>query len=374
MDRTYWSACAAAFMTVSSYTVLLGALPYTLQQNGHSPVAVGSVLAGFPVGIVVLRAISLRFVDRTPWRAAMTAGALVSLVSIAATWFAASSPWVAAARLLHGAGFALLTTSAMACVGARAPLERRGALLGIYSAIGGLSMVIFPPAGLWLAQHVGLIGALLAAAVFATIAFGAANLVRGDEQPWPEPATRDLAGPPAGLILGLALCAVPLGVLESTLPFLAAPRGLVNLPLIYLVWGAAVVVGRMAGGALADRPRIAAAPTVAMIAAICGLLIAATWRGEAIFLLACVAGGVGIGTATSMLTAALSRAAPSHAQGRALGLGALLYNVMFAIGAPLGGWAFHAIPVGPLWVAAAVLSLACLLALQRARVFTAAAP
>ena len=130
---------------------------------------------------------------------------------------------------------------------------------------------------------------------------------------------------------------------------------IVDLPLVYLAWGAAVVAGRFAGGALGDRFNRATVTVAALLCGALGSAIAAALPNEGPMIASCIVGGFGLGVANTNLSAALSQQTPPYAQGRIMSWSGLAYNGLVAVAATIGGFSFEVTPIGPFLSSIAVL-------------------
>src|SRR5688500_5680271 len=85
--------------------------------------------------------------DRYGRRNLYAAGLALFTVSSAACALAPDIGWLIAARAVQGAGAALVITLGLALLSAAFPAEKRGAAIGIFSAITGLSVASGPLVG-----------------------------------------------------------------------------------------------------------------------------------------------------------------------------------------------------------------------------------
>ena len=167
--------------------------------------------------------------DRYGRRNGYAAGLALFAVASAACALAPSVGWLIAARALQGVGAALLMPLALTLLSAAFPPERRGAAIGIYSAITGIAVASGPFLGgvvvegaawqwiFWLNVPIGLVAALLV-------------LVRVPERRGPDTAL-DVRG--IALVTGAAL-----GIVWGLVRGNAAG------------WGSAEVVGTLMAGVL----------------------------------------------------------------------------------------------------------------------------
>ena len=68
---------------------------------------------------------------------------------------APSAPWLIAARLVQGAGAALLIPTSLAIIGSAFDGEERGAAIGTWAAAGAIATALGPPLGGWLVDTIG---------------------------------------------------------------------------------------------------------------------------------------------------------------------------------------------------------------------------
>ena len=90
--------------------------------------------------------------DRFGRRRVFVVGICVFVAASVACALAPSVGWLIAARAVQGAGSALVMPLAMALLGAAVPPERRGAALGVFTALTGLAVVGGPLVGGFIVQ------------------------------------------------------------------------------------------------------------------------------------------------------------------------------------------------------------------------------
>jgi EmrB/QacA subfamily drug resistance transporter len=128
----------------------------------------------YNLSFAVLLIPAAAFGDRFGRRRLYAAGLVLFAAASAACALAPSVGWLIAARAVQGAGAALVLTLALALLSAAYPPEKRGAAIGIFSAITGISVASGPLVGgavvegidwewiFWLNVPIGLAAAPLA--------------------------------------------------------------------------------------------------------------------------------------------------------------------------------------------------------------------
>lgn len=85
--------------------------------------------------------------DRFGRRRVFVTGLCVFVAASIACALARSAEWLIAARVVQGAGGALVTPLSMALLSAAFPPERRGKALGLFGGITGLALILGPVLG-----------------------------------------------------------------------------------------------------------------------------------------------------------------------------------------------------------------------------------
>jgi DHA1 family tetracycline resistance protein-like MFS transporter len=366
--------CAAVFVDMLGFGIILPLLPYQVQDLGGTGVWVGAVLTAYAaaqfVSAPVLGALSDRF-GRRPLLLAALAG---SAVSLALTGIAPNLPLLLAARLLAGLFGGAIAVGQAYVVDLSEPAQRTRAL-GLVGASIGLGFVFGPAIGAGLAD-LGFAGVSFVAAGVA-----AANLVAGFL--W-LPRTRS-AAPSTGhgrsvnrlgglvtalryrglrRVLGAIFVATLAFVaMEATFALLGAARfdlGPRGLGLVFT--GVGVVMAIVQGGLvgrLADRfgdRSVAVAGAVLLGAGLAVLPFSPQWITYVA--LGVVAVGQGLLTTTS---AALISSTGGPERGQSFGAGQSASAAARAIGPLVGGAVYDAGAALPYVGGAALCLLAALL-------------
>jgi EmrB/QacA subfamily drug resistance transporter len=140
-------AAMAAFMTALDTLVVTTALSTIRRDLGASVEQLEWTVNAYNLSFAVLLMTAAALGDRFGRRKLFAAGIGLFVLASAACALAPSVGALIAARAVQGAGAAMVTTLALALVGAAFPPERRGAALGIFFAVNGLAVAGGPLVG-----------------------------------------------------------------------------------------------------------------------------------------------------------------------------------------------------------------------------------
>jgi EmrB/QacA subfamily drug resistance transporter len=140
-------AALAAFMTALDTLVVTTALNTIRRDLGASVEQLEWTVNAYNLSFAVLLMTAAALGDRFGRRRLFAGGIGLFVAASAACALAPSVGALIAARAVQGAGAALVTTLALALVGAAFPPARRGAALGIFFAVNGLAVAGGPLVG-----------------------------------------------------------------------------------------------------------------------------------------------------------------------------------------------------------------------------------
>jgi EmrB/QacA subfamily drug resistance transporter len=220
----------ALFMIVLDNLIVLSSLPSIQHSLGASLEQLEWVVDAYILSFAVLMLTGAALGERFGRRRLLVAGLLVFSLSSAAAALSTGSAMLIAARVLQGAGGAVLMPLTLTLLTTNVADEKRASALGIWSAIAGLGVALGPIAGgvltsalswhwiFWVNVPVGLVAAWVTPRVLAEsrgapqpidlpgLALATAGLlalvwatVRGNAIGWGAPATLGAYG--AGAIL-----------------------------------------------------------------------------------------------------------------------------------------------------------------------------
>ena len=329
-----------AYFTAVGVAVLVLPL-YVTGPLGGDKAGAGLAFGAFAVSALLLRPYAGRLSDRVGRRPLLVGGALVAAAALGLT-AAVDSFWVVVAlRLLAGVAEAAFFVASFAALADLAPLDRMGEALS-YNSLGlYLGLALGPPLGEWMAERWGFATAWVGAAVLAMLAAAivagvgetrTALPVETRRRPGRDPLIHRAAIAPS---LGLLASLLPIGGLLSLAALHATDVGLDDPSLPLLVYGATVVLGRVAFARVPDRLPPLALGAVALAAIASGLLIMAGWTTPVGLLAGTVLTGVGITFTTPAFFSAIFATARPAERGAASGTASLCMDVGLGLG-PIG--------------------------------------
>src|SRR5215213_23251 len=136
-----------SFMVALDTLVVSTALSAIRVDLGTSVEQLEWTLNAYNLSFAVLLMTAAALGDRLGRRRMFAAGTVLFALASAACALAPSVGWLIAARVVQGAGAALVTTLALALVSSAFPPERRGWALGIFFAVTGLAVASGPLIG-----------------------------------------------------------------------------------------------------------------------------------------------------------------------------------------------------------------------------------
>lgn len=132
------------FMMFSSMYVLLPTLPVYAQRIGGNETVAGLIVGLFTISAVVMRPISGNLLDRKGRKVLLNAGILIFLFSALAYNLASVILVLLALRVVHGAGWGVMTTAAGTIASDIIPAPRRGEGMGYYGVSSTVAMSLGP--------------------------------------------------------------------------------------------------------------------------------------------------------------------------------------------------------------------------------------
>jgi predicted MFS family arabinose efflux permease len=355
---------AVTLLGITSYALLLSALPAYAAGTGVGLVAAGSATTVFLVVTVLAQGTVPALVRRLGLGPVLSAG-LVALGAPAPLYLAGDDlGWLLAVSAVRGVGFAVLTVLGSAIAAQAVPPERRGESIGIYGLAAGLPTLLAVPGGaaLTLAGHFPLVAVLASSAVLA-LPF-VPGLVRALGPPAEEVgpggsrAAVRAAAAPSLVLLTVTLAG---GGLVTFLP-IERPDGVLATAAL-LLFGVSTAVCRWRVGVLVDRLGARTLLPAALLSGVAGLALVALGLstggpvGTGWLLLGSLGLGVAYGAVQNLtLVVSLARAGGHTATVSAV------WNASFDTGTAIGALAVGAVAAG-LGLPVTYLLVAVLLAL-----------
>lgn len=334
-----WGAYAAVLGAAVCCYAALGAVLRAVPTYVGSTLDGGSIAVGLAVGApaitgAVLRPLGGRWADRLGARPMVVAGAIAMSVGVLPAW-QTSLAMLILSRLLVGAGEAVMMSATVLWLLRIAGEEHQGRSLGHIGLANYAGLTIGPllveltglhhVGRLWLmASGLPLLGAGLAGAIRR-----APEPVRHEEPPAILAMVRRTGRPGVGLLL------VNVGYV-AVLSFgaiVVAKHGLSTASLIVPIFGAGVIVSRVALGSLPDRLGAGRVLAVSALVESAGLAVFAIAGTASLSIAALVVLSVGQGLAVPSLGLLAVADVPEHQRGAASGA----FFAWFDAGVGLGG-------------------------------------
>ena len=325
--------------------------------------AVGIVAGAFAFTAVIARPLAGRLTDEHGRRAVVLVGATVSAFAGALYFLPAGIPGLVLARLVQGAGEALVFTAGLTWTADIAPEDGRGRSLGLFGLSIWTALSLGPVIGEALLVAGGY-SAVWAFCVLAPLA-GALVISRVPDSPVAPGAARRgswLARESLAPGLSLAMSSVGFAALGGFIVLHLAQRGAGHGTAVFTAFACAVVAQRLLAGRLPD---VLGARRTAFGAG-CAQAVGLALIAAAESLPVAIAGAVVMGTGFSLLYPSLAlmvvESVDEDRRGSALGGFTAFFDVGFGLGAPLvGAIAAASTYAAGFWVAAVFAGAGALL-------------
>jgi MFS family permease len=287
----------AEFTSLTSFFLLLSALPMLAAAAGASSSGAGLITGSLLLGTVAAEATAAIGIRRFGYRAMLAAGAVLLGAPALALIPREPQAVLMSVSFVRGLGFGLCGVTTGALVATLLPPERRGEGLGLLGVVSGVPAVIALPAGVWLAGHhsAAAVAAMAAAAGLLPLTTIRWLPSRSQSRSIP-PAARARRTPGAALRLPLifAACTIAAGVLDSFLPLAkGVSSNLASAAL--LVQAITATLSRWQAGRYGDRHGHARLLAPALLVAAAGMAAMIGLASPVLILASMVLFGAGFG-------------------------------------------------------------------------------
>ncbi|HYI33643.1 MAG TPA: MFS transporter [Glaciibacter sp.] len=338
------AALTASFATLTSFYLLLSALPAHLLATGADPLVPGLVTGGLMVAGVASEIGATGLIARIGAHRTFALGALA--LGGSALFVLIDGPVaLILCCLVRGLGFGLTVVASGTILMALVPPERRGEGVGVFGFVASAPAVIALPLGVWAADRwgIGVVG--VATAAIGLVAMIPALWRFGQGAPTPSPSSTPADSRPAlrlrvavrrgGLVrpaLIFAASTVAAGVVVTFLPALSLSLAAPCL----LVQALATAVSRWWSGRIGDRLGHSRMLAPAVILAGAGLALVllpypvALLSGMALF-------GLGFGATQTATLSMMAERVPPEGHGAVSAVWNLAYDVGYSVGPLAGG-------------------------------------
>src|SRR5688500_8825973 len=155
--RKWWTLAAVAFglfMIMLDNTVVNVALPSIQRDLGIGLSELQWIVTGYALMFAALMLTGGKLADLLGRRLIFVAG--LAIFTLASLWcgLAESGEMLIAARVVQGAGAALMNPATLSIIAATFPPHQRGTAIGIWAGVSALALAIGPLVGGLITQHI----------------------------------------------------------------------------------------------------------------------------------------------------------------------------------------------------------------------------
>jgi EmrB/QacA subfamily drug resistance transporter len=214
-NRRWWTLGAVAFglfMIMLDNTVVNVALPSIQRDLGVGLSELQWIVAGYALTFAALMLTGGKLADHYGRRLIFVVGLTVFTLASLGCGLAESGEVLIAARVVQGAGAALMNPSTLSIISATFPPEQRGMAIGIWAGVSALALAIGPLVGGLLTDHLDWSWIFFVNVPVGVLAVAASFLVIEESRDMSEERRLDLPGQVAG---GLGLFALTYALIEA---------------------------------------------------------------------------------------------------------------------------------------------------------------
>jgi EmrB/QacA subfamily drug resistance transporter len=214
-NRKWWTLGAVSlglFMIMLDNTVVNVALPAIQRDLGAGLSQLEWIVSGYALTFAALMLTGGKLADLLGRRRVFVAGLAVFAGSSLACALAPSAGFLIGARIVQGAGAALMNPATLSIISATFPPRQRGTAIGIWAGVSALALAIGPLVGGLLTEHVGWSSIFYLNVPIGVVAIAACFLLIDESRDTTEGQRPDL---PGQLTSGVGLFALTYGLIEA---------------------------------------------------------------------------------------------------------------------------------------------------------------
>jgi EmrB/QacA subfamily drug resistance transporter len=214
-NRKWWTLGAVSFglfMIMLDNTVVNVALPAIERDLGAGLSQLEWIVSGYALTFAALMLTGGKLADLLGRRRMFVAGLAVFAGSSLACALAPSAGFLIGARIVQGAGAALMNPATLSIISATFPPRQRGTAIGIWAGVSAIALAIGPLVGGLLTEHVGWSSIFYLNVPIGLIAIAASFLLIDESRDTTEGQRPDL---PGQLTSAVGLFALTYGLIEA---------------------------------------------------------------------------------------------------------------------------------------------------------------
>ena len=213
--RKWWTLAAVAFglfMIMLDNTVVNVALPSIAADLGVGLSELEWIVTGYALTFASLMLTGGKLADMLGRRLIFVAGLVIFTLSSLACGLATSGDMLIGARVVQGAGAALMNPATLSIIAATFPPRQRGTAIGIWAGVSALALAIGPLIGGLLTEHIDWSWIFFVNVPVGVVAIAASLILIPESKDESAEQRLDL---PGLLTSGLGLFALTYGLIEA---------------------------------------------------------------------------------------------------------------------------------------------------------------
>jgi EmrB/QacA subfamily drug resistance transporter len=214
-NRKWWTLGAVSFglfMIMLDNTVVNVALPAIERDVGAGLSQLEWIVSGYALTFAALMLTGGKLADLLGRRRVFVAGLAVFAGSSLACALAPSAGFLIGARIVQGAGAALMNPATLSIISATFPPRQRGTAIGIWAGVSAIALAVGPLVGGLLTEHVGWSAIFYLNVPIGLVAIAASFLLIDESRDTTEDQRPDL---PGQLTSAVGLFALTYGLIEA---------------------------------------------------------------------------------------------------------------------------------------------------------------
>jgi EmrB/QacA subfamily drug resistance transporter len=214
-NRKWWTLVAVAFglfMIMLDNTVVNVALPAIQRDLGVGLSELEWIVAGYALTFAALMLTGGKLADLLGRRLIFVVGLAIFIGASLACGLADSGDVLIGARIVQGAGAALMNPATLSIISATFPPAQRGAAIGIWAGVSALALAIGPLVGGLLTEHINWSWIFFVNVPVGIVAIAASFVFIDESRDMSEEQRLDL---PGLLTSGIGLFSLTFGLIEA---------------------------------------------------------------------------------------------------------------------------------------------------------------